>query len=140
VVATASWTIERALKCLSGVLGRERIIEDRLGSIRLPEGYKAGALVVANVEPIVTEIHAVSAFVGLGSVQGTVGQVLRLAECRRVADPSVGTCLQRRQPCLDGQVCSPASVTLSSPNEFERSGVIAAIGRKEALPSKQPTS
>jgi hypothetical protein len=36
-----------------------------------------------------------SAFVGLGSVHGIVGQILRLAECRWVAKASMGACLQR---------------------------------------------
>jgi hypothetical protein len=36
-----------------------------------------------------------SAFVGLGSVHGIVGQNLRLTERRCVAKASMGACLQR---------------------------------------------
>ena len=52
----------------------------------------------------------------------------------------MGACLQRCQPCLDGQVCTPASVALPPPDEFERSAVVAAVGRDQALPSQQPSS
>jgi hypothetical protein len=79
-----------------GVLGCEGGIEDRLGSIGLAQRYKARALVVGDVEPVLSVVHAVSAFVGLGPIQGIVGQILRLAECGCVAKPSMGACLQRR--------------------------------------------
>ena len=80
-----------------------------------------------------------SAFVGLGSVHRIVGQILGPAECRCVPNASMGACLQRRQPCLDGHICTPASVALSPPDEFERSGVVATVGRDEASPSQQPS-
>jgi hypothetical protein len=130
---------DRAGLEVAWVLGCERGIEDRLGGVGLAEGDQAGALVVADVEPVVSEVHAVSAFVGLGSVHGIVGQNLRLTERRCVAKASMGACLQRRQPCLDGHICTPASVALSPPDEFERRGVVAAIGRDEASPSQQPS-
>jgi hypothetical protein len=63
------------------VLGCERGIEDRLGSVGLAERYKARALVVGDVEPVVSKVHAVPAFVGQGSVHRVVGKILRLAEC-----------------------------------------------------------
>jgi hypothetical protein len=88
----------------------------------------------------VSKVHAVSAFVGLGSVQGVVGQILRLAKCRCVAKASMSTRLKRCEPCLDGHVCTPASVALPTPDEFERCGVVAAVRRDEASPSEQPSS
>jgi hypothetical protein len=87
-----------------------------------------------------SEVHAVSAFVGLGPIHSIVGQILRLAERRCVADASMGACLQRCQPCLDGHICTPASVALPLSDEFERRGMVAAVGRDEASPSQQPSS
>src|SRR5688500_9655072 len=52
----------------------------------------------------------------------------------------MGARLQRCQPCLDGHVCTPASVALPPPDEFKRSAVVAAVGRDEAMPSQQPSS
>jgi integrase len=43
----------------------------------------------------VSEVHAVSAFVGLGPIHSIVGQILRLAERSCVAKASMGACLQR---------------------------------------------
>jgi hypothetical protein len=83
-------------------LGCERGIEDRLGSVGLAERHQARALVVGDVEPVVSKVHAVPAFVGLGSIHRMVGQILRLSECGCVAMASMGACLQRCQPCLDG--------------------------------------
>jgi hypothetical protein len=120
------------------VLGCERGVEDRLGSVGLAERDKAGALVVGDVEPVVSEVHAMPAFVGVCSIHGIVGQVLRLAECRCVAKASMGACFQRRQPCLDGHVGT--SVALTPPNELERGGVVTAVGRDQASPSQQPSS
>jgi hypothetical protein len=80
------------------------------------------------------------ALVKLRSIHRIVGQILRLAECRCVAKASMGPCLQRRQPCLDGHVGTPASVALPPTNEFEGSGVVAGVGREEATTAQQPSS
>jgi len=88
----------------------------------------------------VSEVHAMPAFVGMCSIHGIVGQVLRLAECRCVAKASMGPCLQRRQPCLDGHVGTSASVALTPPDELERGGVVTAVERDQASPSQQPSS
>jgi hypothetical protein len=72
------------------ILSCECIVEYRLGGVGLAERHKAGALVVGDVEAVVSKVHAVSEFLGLGSVHGIVGQILRLAECRCVAKARMG--------------------------------------------------
>ena len=52
----------------------------------------------------------------------------------------MGPRLQRGQPCLDGHICTPASVALPLPDEVERRGMVAAVGRDEASPAQQPSS
>ena len=86
-------------------LNVEGVSQDWPCSLGVAEGREARALVVAEVQAVAVEVHAVPALLGTGPVDGCIGRVLRLVERPNVAKAGVGSGLKR-----PSQACVVASV------------------------------